>query len=56
MRTITQEEAERMRAVLKEIASFGNPSAVKDRSQAAANRARELLDELGLFYETDINK
>lgn len=56
MRTITQHEAETMRATLKEIASFGNPAAEQsDSGQAAARRARRVLEELELFHEADTN-
>ena len=56
MRTITQREAEAMRGTLKEIASFGNPAADQsDGGQAAARRARAVLEELKLFYEADAN-
>lgn len=50
MRTITQQEAESMRKALKEIASFGNPARNQlDPQQAAAKKARETLEQLGLF-------
>ena len=53
MRPITQEEAEKMRAVLKEIASFYNPASENTGSQAAARRARAVLEETRLFYQSD---
>jgi hypothetical protein len=54
MRTITQQEGEAMRATLKEIASFYNESADQSQpGQAAARRARGVLEELTLFYEAD---
>ena len=54
MRTITQAEAEAMRRTLKEIASFGNPAANEaEPGQAAARRARQVLEELSLYYEQD---
>jgi hypothetical protein len=56
MRTITQHEAEAIRATLKEIASFANPAVDQsDGGQAAARRARAALKELKLFYEADAN-
>jgi hypothetical protein len=51
MRTISQEEAVRMRDTLKTIAGFRNPGVGFDGGQVAAQRARNLLDELGLFGE-----
>lgn len=51
MRPISQEEAERMRGALKDIASYLNPANEVDGGQAAARRAREVLDELGLFAD-----
>jgi hypothetical protein len=54
MRPITQAEAVKLRNALKEIASFGNPAANQaEPGQAAARRARETLETLGLFYEAD---
>jgi hypothetical protein len=56
MRTITQPEAEAMRATLKQIASLGNPAIDQSQpGQAAARVARATLEELGLFYEKDAN-
>jgi hypothetical protein len=56
MRSITQEEALKMRAALKEIASFGNPAIDQSQpGQAAARRARAVLEELRLYYESDID-
>jgi len=43
-----------MRQALKEIASFYNPAAAVDGGQAAAKRARETLEQLGLLYEKDV--
>src|SRR4051794_10057285 len=55
MRTITQEEAIAMRHALKEIASYYNPAVDQSSpGQGAARRAREALEELGLFYEADV--
>lgn len=55
MRPITQAEAEAMRHVLKEIASFGNPARNQsDPGQAAARRARQVLEDLNLYYEKDV--
>lgn len=51
MREVSQQEAKRMRDVLKEIARFRNPAAKQDGGQVAAKRAREVLDELDLFLE-----
>jgi hypothetical protein len=54
MRTVTQREAEEMRLALKEIASFGNPAADQlEPGQAAARRARTVLEALDLYHETD---
>jgi hypothetical protein len=53
VRSISQAEAERMRRILKTIASYRNPAALQDGAQAAARLARETLDELGLFAEVD---
>ena len=54
MRAISQEQAEKMRRTLKEIASFGNPAADQSEGgQAAARRARAVQEEIGLFYESD---
>jgi len=53
MRTISQDEAEQMRAVLKTIAGYHNPAAAQDGAQAAAKLARETLARLGLLYESD---
>lgn len=55
MRAITQAEAQRMHEALKTIASFYNPAAAQDGGQAAARRARETLEEVGLFLEKDAN-
>jgi hypothetical protein len=42
-----------MRKALKEIASFHNDAAdPADPGQAAALRARAVLEQLGLFYES----
>jgi hypothetical protein len=51
MRAIRQDEAERMRATLKTIASFSNPARETDGGLAAARLARETLDELDLFLD-----
>lgn len=53
MRPITQHEAESMRAALKTIAGFLNPAAPQDGAQTAARQARETLEELNLFFETN---
>ncbi|GAA3465434.1 hypothetical protein GCM10018963_74470 [Saccharothrix longispora] len=54
MRHIDQHEAETMRNALKEIASYGNLGADQaSGGQSAARRAREVLEELGLFFESD---
>jgi hypothetical protein len=45
-----------MRNALKQIAKFRNPATVQDGGQKAAQLARETLDELGLFLESDIEK
>lgn len=42
-----------MRKALKEIAEFGNVSAKQDGAQAASRLARETLDRLGLYLESD---
>jgi len=42
-----------MRGALKEIAGFGNISGQQDGSQGAARLARETLDRLGLYLESD---
>jgi hypothetical protein len=56
MRAITQREAEAMRATLKDIARFGNPAADQSEpGQAAARRARDILEQLGLYYESDLS-
>jgi hypothetical protein len=56
MRKITQQEAEAMRATLKEIASFYNEGIDQAQpGQAAARRARSVLEGLGLFYEADVH-
>jgi hypothetical protein len=57
MRDIGQREAEAMRAALKSIASYYNPA--QDQSeggQAAARLARQTLEDLGLFFEADLDK
>ncbi|XVS64342.1 hypothetical protein ACQPYE_39905 [Actinosynnema sp. CA-299493] len=55
MRTISQSEAEAMRDALKQIASHGNPAVDQTSSgQSAARLARQLLEELGLFYDSDV--
>jgi hypothetical protein len=41
-----------MRDALKTIAGYRNESALQDRAQAAARLARETLDDLGLFAES----
>jgi hypothetical protein len=53
MRPISQKEAEQMRETLKEIAGFYNPARVQDSGQAAALKAREVLEDLGLLYQAD---
>jgi hypothetical protein len=53
VRPIRQGEAEQMRNTLKEIASFYNPARERDSGQAAALAAREVLEQLGLFYQKD---
>ena len=42
-----------MRNALKDIAGFYNPARERDSGQAAALAAREILDQLGLFYQED---
>jgi hypothetical protein len=42
-----------MRNALKEIAGFYNPARKRDSGQAAALAAREILEQLGLFYQKD---
>lgn len=42
-----------MREALKQIASYRNEAAIQDGAQAAAQLARETLDELGLYLESD---
>ena len=55
MRPIGQDEAERLRFVLKTIAGHYNPAAAQeDGAQAAARLARETLEDLKLFYESDV--
>ena len=53
MRSISQNEAEKMRNTLKQIASFYNPARERDSGQAAALAARETLEKLGLFFQQD---
>jgi hypothetical protein len=53
VRPITQADAERMQQALKTIASYRNPAAAQDGAQAAARLARDTLDEIGLFGETE---
>lgn len=54
MRAISQSEAEAMRDALKQIASYGNPAVDQDSGgQSAAKLARQVLEELGLFYDSD---
>jgi hypothetical protein len=45
-----------LRQALKDIASFHNPAAEQDVGQAAARRARETLEHLGLLSEDDARR
>lgn len=57
MRNIGQREAEAMRASLKTIASYYNPARDQgEGAQAAARLARQTLEDLGLFFEADLDK
>lgn len=54
MRAISQTEAESMRTALKQIASYWNPARDQTRgSQASARQARQVLEDLGLYLESD---
>lgn len=54
MRPISQQEAERMRETLKEIAEFKNDGLdPKEPGQAAAIKARATLEDLELFFQAD---
>lgn len=41
---------------LKDIASYHNPAAREDGSQAAARRARATLEHLGVLHEADARR
>ena len=54
MRAISQQEAEKMRNALRDIASFGNEGKdPEDPGQRAASRARSVLEEVGLYFQKD---
>jgi len=54
MRPITQSQAEQMREALREIAGFHNAAYdPRGPGQAAAIKARETLEGLGLFSQKD---
>jgi hypothetical protein len=45
-----------MREALKTIASYRNEAAPQDGAQAAAKLAHETLEELGLFFQRDMQE
>jgi hypothetical protein len=49
VRPIQQAESERLVKALKTIASYRNPAVARDGAQAAADLARQTLDDLDLF-------
>ena len=53
MREVTQEEAAEMRRALKEIASYYSDAREHDRAWQAGKLARETLERLDLYLETE---